>query len=155
MRIANSLDSIQARITADPDTGCWNWAGMKNAKGYGRIQLSRGHMVAAHRHLWELFKGPILEDKLVCHHCDNRACVNPDHLFLGTDKDNSVDMMNKGRGVAPLGEASGKSVLTEEAVLSIRNKYAAGATQSALGQEYGVSATNIGYVVRRETWSHI
>ena len=151
----NSLDSLQARIKEDSATGCWNWTGMRGGNGYGRVQLSRGHHTSAHRYFWKLFGGTIPEGLLVCHHCDNRLCVNPNHLFLGTVQDNTDDMMRKGRGVVPVGEASGKSVLTDELVRRIRQQHQDGTTQTAIAKEHGVSVANINYIVRRKTWSHI
>ena len=85
----------------DKTTGCWQWIRARHKAGYGAIGWTiRGKIVRyAHRASYELFVGPIPDDVLVCHRCDNRLCINPQHLFLGTWKDNYDDMVQKGRGI--------------------------------------------------------
>lgn len=105
----------------------------------------------------------------VCHRCDNPACVNCDHLFLGTNEENTADRVSKGRSAAgdrsgpalrpermPRGEAHGRAKLTNAAVIEIRRRYAAGGTsQPKLAREFGVDHTVIGDIVRREKWKHV
>ena len=139
-------------------TGCWSWVGFMTKQGYGRHHVG-GHVgvrLYAHRISWELRNGQIPDSLCVLHKCDNPRCVNPDHLFLGTKADNSRDMVCKGRHrTIPLkGERNGSSRLTEAQVLSIRSRWPA-KTKAALAAEYGVSATNISYIITRKKWAHI
>lgn len=92
----------QLRYVADPVTGCWVYIGARNAKGYGRVELPmkrgvRGRRVRAHRLAWLRARGAIPAGMFVLHSCDNPPCINPDHLFLGTNSDNMTDMVRKGR----------------------------------------------------------
>lgn len=84
-------------------SGCWEWQGYRGKDGYGQLECKvapgRFAPVPAHRVTWEIFRGPIPEGMLVCHHCDNPPCVRPDHLFLGTPADNMHDRDRKGRYV--------------------------------------------------------
>lgn len=84
------------RVERGPN--CWLWSGGTNERGYGKISDDNRRPAYAHRISWEMTNGPIPEGLYVCHHCDNPRCVNPSHLFLGTQKDNLRDMSTKGRG---------------------------------------------------------
>jgi hypothetical protein len=85
----------------EPNTGCWLWTACVGHKGYGLFSNAKRIMVRAHRHSYGLFKGIIPHNMEVCHRCDTPACVNPDHLWLGTRKENSADSWNKGRAKIP------------------------------------------------------
>lgn len=102
---------------------------------------------------WELMYGPVPEKLHVLHHCDNRACCNPYHLFLGTNKDNVDDKVSKGRAGAPTGENHYEGKLTWEKVDEIRFRYSAGGvTQQALADEFGVTQGLIGHIIRGLKW---
>jgi hypothetical protein len=135
---------------------CWIWTGCLNSKGYGNIRLGGrgGKSVFAHRLSYELHHGPIPDGLVVMHSCDNPACVNPNHLSVGTHKDNMRDMVRKGRGRHPVlkGETNGRALLTEDKVRYIR---ASKASHAALARELGVTDLCILKVRKRQTWSHV
>jgi hypothetical protein len=137
---------------------CWEWTGRLGSNGYGLISVRLGKRKYVSgivtRVVWELVHGSISTSLDVCHHCDNRACVNPSHLFLGTRLENVRDMQAKGRG--HLGERDGMAKLTEAAVRAIRVRYAAGGiTQRQLAAEYGVRDPAISRIVTGKRWTHL
>ena len=136
--------------------GCWEWVGAKSSTGYGNF-YTRGKMYLTHRYAWEEEHGAIPLGLCVLHLCDNRACVRPDHLFLGTKKTNSLDMVGKGRAHMPdsAGEKHGLSKLTDAAVVDVRRRFSAGELGKDLAAEYGVSPSLVSLVVRRKAWVHI
>lgn len=136
---------------ADKGDGCWAWTGSKKKHGYGTV-VRNGKTLRAHRYAFELAFGPIPPGMCVCHHCDNRACVRPDHLFLGTQADNMADMVRKGRSVG-----SRNSKLTTEAVRQIRARLSVepSLTYRALALEYGVSISTIQAAYQLWTWRHV
>lgn len=135
------------------DDGCWEWTGSLDKNGYGQVWIG-GKYRKPHRVTYELTFGNICDGFFVCHKCDNPACVRPDHLFLGTIRDNNNDRTRKGRSAR--GEKVWTCVLTAEKVSEIRRRYEAGnVTQRELASEYGVRQTTIGRIVLRQTWTHV
>lgn len=137
--------------------GCWEWVGLKFRLGYGSISVN-GRMASAHRVSWEIHNGPIPDGLHVLHHCDNRACVCPGHLFLGTHRDNMRDREAKGRGKIPYrrGSLCNSAKLTEDQVIEIRRRYAAGGVlQRDLAAEFGVLRQEISRIVNRVRWQHL
>ena len=142
---------------------CWLWTKSRTTYGYGQATaLTGGRSTGAHRVAWELTFGRIPKGMNVCHHCDNRSCVNPDHLFLGTCKDNVHDSIRKERWNTKKrmdsllrGERSPKAKITEEAVRSIREMATTGTTQASIADRYGVSQALVSVIVNRKKWRHI
>jgi len=135
---------------------CWEWAGTKSC-GYARIEEPTGvrpsRTLGAHRVAYELFVGPIPEGKHILHHCDNPGCVNPEHLFLGTQADNVKDSVAKGRQAR--GERNGSAKLTQQQVQEIRDQYQPRSHEFgsyALARRYDVDQSNIILIVHGETW---
>jgi hypothetical protein len=140
------------RVARSPG-GCWLWQGTVAPNGYGQISVD-DHHVYAHRVAYELAKGSIPAGVYVCHTCDVRACVNPDHLFLGTHRENMTDASRKDR--IAHGERSGSRKLTASQVQEIRERYATGTIlQRELAGEYGVAKQTIGAIVRGRTWVRV
>jgi len=136
------------------DNGCWIWTGHIHKSGYGYLNYKnksfRVHRLSymLHYHIYDL------SDKLkTCHKCDEKLCFNPDHLFIGTQKENVLDMENKGRSNHPKGSNNGNSKLTEKDIVIIRNEFALGLTTlKVLGDKYNCSDSMIGEIVRGNFW---
>lgn len=144
------------------ESGCWEWSGNRNTQGYGVIIIGRKGRLA-HRISFVRHGGVIVEGELVLHRCDNPPCINPEHLFSGTQFDNMGDSVSKGRFVTakrissyPRGERHGHAKLTEDLVREIRISYALGdASQSELGRMYDIKQSTIGAIVKRKTWDRV
>lgn len=137
--------------TSHPN-GCWLWIGSLRSNGYGRLHWS-GKTALAHRVSYEIENGAFSRELDVLHKCDNPQCVNPEHLFLGTDLDNNRDMMQKGRARYLHGEQLPQAKLSKEKVQEIRERYAAGGVyQYELAREYGVAKSSISYIINRINW---
>ena len=132
---------------------CWIYNRM-TGEGYGDMSNRKVYR-RAHRFSWELHYGPIPEGMYVCHKCDVRNCVNPDHLFLGTHQDNQIDKIKKGRSKHPRGSESGGAKLTEIQVLSIKKAIKEGIRLIKLARLYNVSDHCIGSIKMGRTWAHI
>lgn len=142
---ASRIERFSAKYQIDENTKCWNWTGSKFSDGYGSFRYQK-EVISAHRASYLLHVGDIPDGLCVCHHCDNPACVNPEHLFLGTHKDNMNDRDQKGR--CSSGEKSGVAKLTDAQVLEIR---ASTGTTRTIGKQYGVNNTHISLIRRNKT----
>lgn len=157
-------ERIRVKIWPEPMSGCWLWGGALDGHGYGvarwRDRLEKAHRIVAE----EVFgQRPTL---CVLHRCDNRACCNPDHLFLGTQAENMADMARKGRAASgdrngsrkvqmPRGSAQGNSKLTESQVIRIRKLLDRGFRQREIAEEFGVCRSLVCHIGKRRVWRHV
>jgi hypothetical protein len=141
---------------------CWQWQGKINESGYGALNIREEGIktdVLVHREIFKIFKGEIPEGMLVCHTCDNPSCCNPEHLWLGTPKDNTQDMLKKNRGRHRLltsekrAHAAGK--ITEDQVREIRELYKNGSSQKELQEKFKLSQSQISGIITYRFWKHV
>lgn len=144
-----------SRTIPEPNTGCWLWMGDITSHGYGvaRFGSEGNRKVGAHRRAYQFAVGSTPDGIDVCHRCDNRACVNPGHLFLGTRAENLGDMVRKGRSAR--GEKHFRAKLTPEQVLQIRAFTGDAKARMSLAASLGVSYATILDVQARRSWSHL
>lgn len=152
----NGIEQFERKFAKAGDSECWLWRGYRDKAGYGIFSF-RGRNVGAHRAAWGFYRGEIGDRKLhVCHKCDNPPCVNPDHLFVGTHKDNMADMIAKGRARHPShsrgGEQSGRSKLTNELVRQI---LASRDGVREIARRLGVSHSTVSRVRSGQSWGRL
>ncbi len=151
----SALDRFNRKWLPHPRTGCWVWtAAFSNGYGHIRIgdRMRKAHRVSYLHHVGSI---PFLDSHngmCVCHRCDNKKCVNPEHLFLGSHADNMRDRDKKGLGVPFPGELNGRSKLTNQDVIAIR---ADTRTLQAIADEYGMSNSHVSQIRSRKRWAHI
>ncbi len=152
------------------DNGCWEWQGVRGSTGYGRLRVNK-QTIWTHRLSWSLHYGNIPIGLYVLHRCDNPPCVNPDHLFLGTQHDNMQDAAVKGRIVSSFGDQNGTRLhpetvrrgeknpaakLTTENVVEIRQIYGnRKMTYEQLGNAFNVNPATICRIIKRKKWKHV
>lgn len=153
--IENLREKFWSRVDKTPGLGpdgdCWEWRGHIDEGGYGRFPFA-GKRRIAHRLSWIMETGANTGGLHVCHACDNRSCVRPSHLWLGTDADNTADMIAKGRFRHVSGVSHPSALVNDASVVLIRERYARGETQRAIAEDYGLDRTTIGCIVRGENW---
>src|SRR5438105_2492420 len=145
-------ERFDSKWTPEPNSGCWLWLGAVSGGawgGYGIIRIG-GRNRQAHRISWELFKGEIPLGMQVCHTCDTPGCVNPNHLFVGTQSDNQKDCNSKGRRDSR-GELNGRAKLTSELATMIKSS---GKNKSELSREFGISRRQISRIKTGEHWNY-
>lgn len=145
-------ERFHSKVMTEPNSGCWLWTGCYEGNGYGNIGSggSEGRTLKAHRLSYEMHVGPIPPGADVLHRCDTRECVNPFHLFLGTQADNMADMVRKGRNAR--GSTNGHAKLTEDDVRAIR---ASADLLTDLVEAYGVAASTISQIRSGHRWRHV
>jgi hypothetical protein len=139
---AHIKELIQKRSEVDPENGCWVWTKAKNNGGYGVVTLDRKPLLA-HRLSCTVFKGDIHKGMCVMHSCDNPACVNPEHLSVGTYRENSADMVRKGRNRKPAGIDAALKGLSAQQISDIRTDQRA---RYVIAADYGISPHVVGYL---------
>lgn len=145
------LDRFMKKVEKTPS--CWKWIGSKYVSGYGEFRS--GDETRAHRASWSIFRGVIPKGLSVLHKCDIKDCVNPDHLFLGTQKDNVNDMIFKHRKARIVGDDHGMSKLKVGDIFQIREMRKQGLLYKEIAKQFGITPENVGYILRGITWTHI
>lgn len=152
-RRAEIFAQFWSRVQRPDAKACWLWTGHLSDRGYGIFWLPLGpqaQRVRAHRFSWVASRGDIPEGLEVCHRCDVPACVNPDHLFLGTRLDNHLDAVRKGRK-----KSWGLQKLRAEQVLQIRAMVRAGLLHRDIAAKFGIARNTVGQIASRKTWAHL
>ncbi len=140
-----------SKVYKAPGAACWQWVGAVNDSGYGRFR-NAGQTLPAHQFAWVFKHGPVPSGKLLMHKCDNRACVRPDHLEVGTHQQNMDDMVSKGRA----GKGGSVRHLTEDVVRELRREYRTGDfTQKQLAEKLGLSVTLVRRALNGTTWAQV
>lgn len=151
-------ERFEAKVVVNPDSGCWEWTAARQSCGYGNIKVD-GKAAKAHRVSYGMYVGEIPEGIHVLHKCDNRKCVNPEHLFLGTNADNVADKVAKNRqygGGAKRGEEHGGSKLTDLQVEEIRELYTLGGySQHYLGRLFGVGQQQVSRIIHNQQRTYL
>lgn len=142
---------FDARYIPEPNSGCWIWTAALDSKGYGLAWLFR-RCLKAHRLSWVMHNRPLKEGEYVLHKCDNRSCVNPDHLFVGSLADNARDCRDKGRSAIRRGIACNTAKLTPEKVLEIRRSPL---NSCQLARKFGVRHSSIWNIRHGRSWKHL
>lgn len=148
--LITSEERFWNQVDKKEDHQCWLWMGAGHK--YGTITVKNENFLT-HRYSWSLINGVIPPSLSVCHNCDTPLCVNPKHLFLGTPKENTQDMVSKGRSAK--GETHGNGKLTELIVLEIRRLHSCGLTYTEIGKQFDISRVQVSNIVNRRQWTHI
>ena len=156
MRARPLSERFWEKVAVGDESDCWLWTAFRNRKGYGMIGSGAGHILA-HRASWEIHHGPVPPGGVVCHRCDTPPCVNPSHLFVGTQRDNIADMVAKGRqrGDHRPGSACPTATLTESQAAEVKRRALAGEKQRALAAEFSIKQATVSNIKTGRTWGHL
>lgn len=150
------IDTFNDKHTPGPTSGCWLWTGAVGSGTYGtmtrNIKGGKSLYKLAHRFSWERHNGPIPEGLCVLHKCDVRTCVNPGHLFLGTQKDNLHDMHKKGRDIPPAGSRNSHAKIAEKDVRYIRNSEG---SDKDISDKFGIQTQTVKRIRNKLSWRHV
>lgn len=147
-------DRFWSKVDQRGPDECWEWTAYRKPSGYGQFTLTKGVFITASRVSLALTM-PLMAGVVACHRCDNPPCVNPAHLFTGTQRDNTEDCISKGRGNRARGEDTYSSRLTEADVLAIRAEPERFGMYRELGRRYGVDGNTIRAVRNGTRWTHL
>lgn len=156
--MTETSERFWSRATPEPNSGCWLWTGEHDRAGYGR-RRRKGGSTLVHRQAFEMVHGPIPAGLSICHRCDVRCCVNPDHLYAGTHAENMADRERRGRGKMPVGRLRGEThpcaKLTEHAVHEIRERLSRGESERLVAKVFGVGRGAISAIKRGHSWKSV
>lgn len=147
-------ERIDKYVMPEPNTGCWLWSGCINKNGYGILKMNN-KVSLAHRIIYEHIAGKIPENLLACHHCDTPSCVNPDHIFIGTNKDNSNDRDRKKRLHIKIGVINGRALFDNSQVLAIKDASKMGHKRRHIAKYFNNRFAAIDDIIYNRRWKHI
>ena len=150
-RMGTPIERFEKKVSPEPNSGCWLW--LNTQERYGLFHFCPGNIDGAHRAAWRLFRGPIPDGLFVLHRCDVPRCVNPDHLFLGTQLENRRDCQRKNR--VARGASIGNAMLTEDIVATIKCRHRSGERPIDIARSLNLKRVTISAVVTGRNWAHI
>jgi hypothetical protein len=155
--MAPPLISIEQKLLryAVSENGCWNWVATKDRDGYGLLTHHRGKQIRAHRASYEFHVAKIPVGLLVCHSCDNPSCINPNHLFVGTSKENTRDMLDKNRRPVLRGERHPNAKLTNVQVTQIKQLRSENRLLKDIANQFNISFQTVSSITKGTTWNNI
>jgi hypothetical protein len=155
--MAPPLISIEQKLLryAVSENGCWNWVAAKDRDGYGLLTHHRGKQIRAHRASYEFHVAKISVGLLVCHSCDNPSCINPNHLFVGTSKENTRDMLDKNRRPVLRGERHPNAKLTNDQVTQIKQLRSENRLLKDIANQFNISFQTVSSITKGTTWNSI
>lgn len=151
----NTPEHFWSMVSIKDEKSCWEWMACKSKKGYGSIHWTAIGEDKAHRVAYILAIGNIPSDMCVLHKCDNRSCCNPNHLYAGTNAQNVIDKISRGRQPCLIGERNGRAILSSENILEIREMRRSGYKLKDISAKYGVTMSNISQICLGKRWTEV